>query len=125
MGCERSQFALSPRLPFTFIIATDDQHALVIWGAHSQDEQSQKPMLKMESRSQDKWQLLEGHTAFFCAQHLSGTVSNCCFLHGVPVTPSTCGVPLVLPVPLLSLLPPLLSNFMIDFLWALQYCLSV
>ena len=69
-------------------------------------EQSQNPMLEMGPRSHKKWQLLEGHTAFLCAQHLGGTVSNCCFLRGVTVTPSTHGVvlPLVLPVPLLSLL---------------------
>lgn len=75
MGCERSWFALSPWPLFAFIIATDDQHALVIWGAHSQHEQSQKPVLEMEPRSQEKCQILEGHTAFLCAQHLGGTQS--------------------------------------------------
>lgn len=63
-------------------------------------------MLETGPRSHEKWRLLEGHIAFLCVQHLGGTISNCCFLHGITVTPSTRWVllPLVLPAPLLSLL---------------------
>lgn len=32
-----SKELLSPQPPFTFIIGTDDQFALVLWGAHLQN----------------------------------------------------------------------------------------
>lgn len=37
-GSQRSWFALSAQPPFTSIMATDDQRALVVLGAHPQDQ---------------------------------------------------------------------------------------
>lgn len=66
-------------------------------------EQSQKPPLQMESSSPEPWHLLEGDTASLCAQHLGGTFSSCCFLHGIIMTHGVV-LPPVLPVSLLPLL---------------------
>lgn len=51
----RSLFALSPQLPFAFIIARDDQHALFIWGAHPQDWA--KPEAHARNRTQKLWEV--------------------------------------------------------------------
>lgn len=96
------------------------------WELIPRTKQSWKTVLKLGYRSHEKQQPLEGHTAFLCAQHLGGTISNCCCLQGITVAFFTCGC-FCLWYCLFPFLPSfvLLSAFMVSFLWALWYCLSI